>query len=409
MKVEVKDFQSIEQAALHVQGLTVIVGPSNRGKSALLRAIEGALFNRAGASGDGDLSGFVRVRPDGTTASNAIVRLVDAPTWDNCLTTITWTKGKANTYDVDGDAYSRVGSEAPAVVQDMGYRDVWVGDKARKAGERIRPQVGTQFEPLFLLTRPGSFLADVLGLLSRQAVVATAQDRCNSDLRSVKQQAGLRTSDLTVARERAAVVTLPPETPGVGGLPEAVTRVLSLATLLEARRRVTRALAPLPADEGVQLARQRIVTAERAAQAAALLARLPALRDLSTGPLRVVESAARYEEAHALAKVVAGARKVASLRGLLRPLPPHEEVFPAIGQAAEVLGKLDGLVHQRQAATDTVYQTEQAARELATEEEVLTADWHATLAAVGVCPVCEQPTAQTGPAVKKLSTRKKRT
>lgn len=49
MKVKIKNFQSIRQAALEfVPGLTVIVGPSNTGKSATLRAIEAALYNRLG-------------------------------------------------------------------------------------------------------------------------------------------------------------------------------------------------------------------------------------------------------------------------------------------------------------------------------------------------------------------------
>jgi energy-coupling factor transporter ATP-binding protein EcfA2 len=185
MKVHVRNFQSLHAVDLDVEGLTVIVGPSNRGKSALLRAIEAALFNAPGDE-------FVT-----TGQKTAEVHLGDVPTADGRTLDVLWAKGGGkNAYNIDGQSYAKVGTGAPPVLQEAGYRDVWVGDKDRKRGESIRPQAANQFDGLFLLNRAGSFVADVLGLLSRQRTVALAQGRAASDLRSAKQVLGIRESDL---------------------------------------------------------------------------------------------------------------------------------------------------------------------------------------------------------------------
>ena len=49
MKVKIKDYQVIKDIDLDFdKGLTAIVGTSNNGKSSILRAIEGAIFNKIG-------------------------------------------------------------------------------------------------------------------------------------------------------------------------------------------------------------------------------------------------------------------------------------------------------------------------------------------------------------------------
>ena len=41
--VEIRNFQSIEKATIKIDGFTVVVGRSNIGKSALVRAVKAAL------------------------------------------------------------------------------------------------------------------------------------------------------------------------------------------------------------------------------------------------------------------------------------------------------------------------------------------------------------------------------
>ena len=50
MKVTVENFQSIKRAEIDVDGFTVITGPNNSGKTALMRAIRGAFQNAPGSA-----------------------------------------------------------------------------------------------------------------------------------------------------------------------------------------------------------------------------------------------------------------------------------------------------------------------------------------------------------------------
>lgn len=213
MRVQIENFQSLGRVDIEVGGLTVVVGPSDRGKSALIRAIEGALFNRPGSQ-------FVRLGQ-----KLAKVALCGLPAADGSTLDVEWVKGDGkNKYTVNGTEYKKVGQGAPPVLDEAGYRDVWIGDKERKKGSYIRPQVAGQFEPLFLLTQPGSFVADVLGSVSRHSVLLTAQDRVASDARSAKQQVGLRRADLEAAERRQVALA---------GVPALVERIGQLLTYRE--------------------------------------------------------------------------------------------------------------------------------------------------------------------------------
>lgn len=175
MKVAVSNFQSLANTSIEAEGLTVIVGRSNLGKSALVRAVSAALFNRPGDS-------FVRLGTD-----TARVQLDDAPR----LSRVTWEKGGGrNQFEVNGVLYDKVGSTAPPTLVTAGYRDVLIGK------ETIRPQVADQFDGLFLLDRSGGFVSDVLSLVSHLGVLLRADRSCGLDLKREKGLLGVRTEDL---------------------------------------------------------------------------------------------------------------------------------------------------------------------------------------------------------------------
>ena len=49
-KLSAKNFQSWRDFSLPMTGFTVIIGPSDRGKSAIIRALRGVLRNQVGAN-----------------------------------------------------------------------------------------------------------------------------------------------------------------------------------------------------------------------------------------------------------------------------------------------------------------------------------------------------------------------
>lgn len=184
MKVTIENFQSIEKATLEIKGFTVIVGRSNIGKSAIVRAIEGALDN---ASGDS----FVR-----KDTSFSQVRL-ESPGMD-----LTWKKGGGfNDYMINGEAFESVGRGAPPVIADLGFKSLDV------AKTTVPVQVASQFDPIFLLDSSkvsGSVAAEVVSDVGRLGELQEALRNVAKDRRSLESTQKVRRKDLKQAQKEVA-------------------------------------------------------------------------------------------------------------------------------------------------------------------------------------------------------------
>lgn len=194
VRVVVTNFQSLGSVELQLEGLTALVGPSDRGKSALVRAIQAALFNLPGEF-------FVRT---GADSSQVTVE------WDGHR--VVWEKGGGkNQFTIDGVLHSKVGTKAPDVLKALGFRDEIIGarltDDGPEGGKLMRPQVAEQFDEIYLLKEPGTFINEVLVKLSRLGVLQRASRQCSADLRYQKSLLKVRRGDLveaTLATEKLA-------------------------------------------------------------------------------------------------------------------------------------------------------------------------------------------------------------
>ena len=165
LKVSIKNYQTSLHTQLDIKGFTVIVGKSNTGKTGILRAIEGSLFNDSvtGNVRHGEKSTQVDLDYNGTA-------------W-------TWTKGEGeNGYQIrlpDGSVkeYSRVGFKVPTEIQDLGFREVLV-DK-----QKLRPQVAAWHSPIFLLDSGGKAVTELMSTITRLDVINLAQRNCGTVLR----------------------------------------------------------------------------------------------------------------------------------------------------------------------------------------------------------------------------------
>ena len=91
--VHVRDFQSIQDAIIIIDGFTVVTGPNNSGKSALQRAIRGVFTNPPAGS-------LVR---HGAKYLSVTITFSDGQT-------VCWEKGsKVNRYIVNGKLIDNVG------------------------------------------------------------------------------------------------------------------------------------------------------------------------------------------------------------------------------------------------------------------------------------------------------------
>lgn len=199
MRITVENFQSLASAQIDVEGLTVIVGPSDRGKSALVRAIDGCLFNKGGDQ-------FVR---EGASFAQVALELGNH--------SVLWTKGGGkNNYQIDGELFDKVGSKTPDALQALGFKDVLIGGRFKEeggieGGEWVRPQIAGQFDGIFLLDRAGTFLNEVIIRLSRLSVLQRASRQCVLDLKQTKQQLAFHQKELESATKAAEALAKAPQ------------------------------------------------------------------------------------------------------------------------------------------------------------------------------------------------------
>jgi DNA repair ATPase RecN len=173
VKVRVRNFQSIEDASIVIDGLTVITGTNNAGKSAMFRAIKGALCNTLGTD-------FVRL---GTTHCTVDLTFDDGKT-------LKWERGKnINTYTVNGKALPKFGRNRPEELNEFGVDPIQVGD------DKLWPQIAPQFRVTFLLDKTGSAIADAVADVTRVNKLNKALKNCDKDRRKARGALKLRRKD----------------------------------------------------------------------------------------------------------------------------------------------------------------------------------------------------------------------
>lgn len=177
MKVHIQNYQTIKDVDLDIEGFTVIVGKSNVGKTALLRAVEGAMFNDPVTD---------KVRK-GCTDVFVTIDYKDI-SW-------TWKKGENfNDYIITTPtgtvSYSRVGVRTPTEITDAGFKEWWV-DR-----EKTRIQTAAWYDPIFLLDRGGTAITELMTAVTRLDVVNKASRNCAIELKNKKSHLKLRGDDL---------------------------------------------------------------------------------------------------------------------------------------------------------------------------------------------------------------------
>lgn len=175
VRIQVKDFQSIEDASVEVKGFTVITGTNNAGKSALVRAIRGVFQNSKGTS-------FVRYGKPSTTVQI---------TFDDGHE-VKWEKGKdiKPTYTVDDGKPIFPGQGIPDEVRALKVAPLQAG------GREYWPQLAPQFDgQVFLLDQPGSVLAEAVADVTRVGQLNEALRGVESDRRAAASELKVRQAD----------------------------------------------------------------------------------------------------------------------------------------------------------------------------------------------------------------------
>lgn len=186
MKIRVRNFQSIADAAIEAIGFTVITGRSNIGKSALLRAVRGAIFG---------LPGDYYIADDATWTG---VRIQDENLdiqWRKVATGKTTTK-KQTTLTVNGMVHSKIGRDHQVLTRPLGFQEI------ETTNVRRCPQLALQHDNIFLLTEAETTAAEIFKMLGRVDIVTDAQKAAKRDLGREKSVLLVRRGDQEKTQER---------------------------------------------------------------------------------------------------------------------------------------------------------------------------------------------------------------
>ena len=163
-----KDFQSWKNFDLNVSGFTVIVGASNRGKSALIRALRGILRNQV-------QDAFIR---KGEKSTELELTVTKGPK-------IVLTRTKTTTYKVNGEDFAKLAGDIPDPLKALNTHSITVG------GTKLDPVFAGQFDSQFMMDLSPSDLNNVLGLFSNTEQLNQGKKQVNSSNTEINSQAKL--------------------------------------------------------------------------------------------------------------------------------------------------------------------------------------------------------------------------
>ena len=187
ISVEVRNFQSIEDVSIQIRGFTALVGRSNIGKSALVRAMKAALTNELGVD-------FVRhdrstcARQKGAKSCKCVtsVHIIRGEDFN-----LLWQKGDSiNRYTFNGKQYDRVGQGVPDFLVQEGLAPVKIGTDWETL------QVADQFFPIFLLNQSGPAAAEAISDVARLDKISAAMKLADRDKREIQATRKVRGQDV---------------------------------------------------------------------------------------------------------------------------------------------------------------------------------------------------------------------
>jgi energy-coupling factor transporter ATP-binding protein EcfA2 len=215
MKFSGNNFQAWHSFDLEITGLTVVTGVSNKGKSALFRALQGLLRNELSAS-------YVR---NGQKKPLAL-KLV----YNNHEIVAERARDGSSKYLVDGKAFAKLAGQIPEDLKTLGFGEVKIGEFA------VDPIFSVQNEPQFLLdkkTYSPSMLNAILGAFGGTEKLEAGKKEAN--LRVTHKNGEAKTLSFEIAEAEQRRAALEALTVKSGRVASEVHHLESLARSLEHR------------------------------------------------------------------------------------------------------------------------------------------------------------------------------
>lgn len=394
-RITVKNFQSIEDATLEIDGFTVVTGPNNSGKSALIRAVTGIFTNTRGFK-------FVR---HGADFCSVMIEFPDG-------TNVTWEKGpKVNRYLIGDRCIDKVGQAVPDEVLALGISSLEAG------GRELWPQIAAQFDgQLFLVNHPGSVLAEALADMNRVGMLNDALRFSQSDRRTLAGEVKTRQSDLIrlesnlaaydglenalalvqeAGQKEQAKNALALEMETVRGFQDRLGQVRDVLTSLEGVRDID-----IPTRDrlraGFDLIHGKIEVVQdlkdRLDDVGKTILDLEGVRDLSVN----IQSEERTKKMSTAVTIVTtlcdrytrAQGDVETLQGMPHPLIPKRQDFDALSETNSLLSDVHSLRFKLSQLRDVISKVEREIGSTHDEYEEILHDIQDILGEVQECPVC---------------------
>ncbi len=220
-KVHIENFQNIRNADLEFNtGITVIGGDSNNGKSAILRAIKSAVFNRLGD----DFINF--------DAKKCLVEI------NNAGKTLTWTKtrdGERTKYVINGEPFVKVGrGQFPKVLEVVNFKEIKILDQV------VKLNFWDQMAFPFLMDKTPGQLFQFFALSSDNEKIAAALKKMKEDLGDYNDKINITHAKIDVLREdvinleklNGALIVYTPEFEGILSMDSEMSSLVELEKLM---------------------------------------------------------------------------------------------------------------------------------------------------------------------------------
>jgi energy-coupling factor transporter ATP-binding protein EcfA2 len=340
MEFSGSNFQSWPEFSLPLNGLTVVIGPSNKGKSALFRALRGILRNELPAAS---------VRLGQKNPLKLTLKV------DGHSVTATRARDDSSVYYVDGERFAKLAEAIPDGVKKLGFGEIKVGNFT------VDPIFAIQNDPQFLLDKKAYgplFLNTVLGAFGGTEKLEVGKKEAN--VRIAQKNSEAKTLSFEIAEAHSRKDTLEKLAEVSGHIANEVHALESSARRLEARAgwmtlthqrlerlvRMREVLDSLPSIETIEIENlQKKVFSLRAARAARF---------------RVVELADDEQWLTAVSSGWADAKRLYwQIRALreIGPLLEQNEASTRIADAVEmnaIIGRLEDIIYRVARLQDSI-------------------------------------------------------
>lgn len=349
-------------------GVNVIVGASDQGKSAIVRAIRWLFFNEPRGSD------FVRVGSTGPCRVEAEL--------DDGTMIVRERSGTRNVYELylptgEKRHFEGFGTEIPVeILKAHGIRKVSLDDQLE-----VALSLSSQLEAPFLLTQPGSVRAKAIGRISGVHVLDLAIKLAAREQSSVEDASAQIESDLEKIRL---------EMENYRDLPEEEARIERLNDLLK-RLKDLRA----NVNTIIQSKRELAEVTEQMSQSAAVIAATARVKDCSSILLEIGSVLSRLKGLKALKALVDELRAIEKsieaghdYMKRFSTLESAQELANRIGDAPKRLSELKRLRAELQKNESERTYVEAEKRKANQEAKRLVNEYAEALRAAGKCPVC---------------------